>query len=121
MVVRRTVPELVESAVHAGDLAGADAVGEATGGMRLVVRIGIWVADGRDVRARIRATTCASLIAYAEAACTFLEAGTHPVALDADLLRRAVEGVHPVHLDRASLVAAAVPRRARASPKGAIE
>lgn len=118
--MRRTVSELVGSAVHAGDLTGADAVGEATGGTRLVVRIGLWIADGRIVQARFRATTCASLIAYAEVACTFLEAGTHPVALDAGLLRGAVEGVHPVHLDRASLVAAAVPRPAGASPKGAI-
>jgi hypothetical protein len=60
------------------------------------------------VRARYRATTCASLIAYAEAACVLLEAGRAPAALAAVDLHGAVTGVHPGHRDRADLVAAAV-------------
>ena len=92
----------------AGAVDGAAAVGEASGGERLLVRIGLWVQAGRVTRARFRASTCASLLAYADAACERLEAGDAPAGLDAEALRGAVSGVHPVHHDRAALVAAAV-------------
>jgi hypothetical protein len=99
----RTVAECVDRPVHAGPLAGAARVGEAARDGRLV-RIGLF-ADGR---ARFRATTCASLIAYAEVACEALEAGVPPSALDARSLRARVAGVHPSHLERAALVASAI-------------
>ncbi|BDG01032.1 iron-sulfur cluster assembly scaffold protein [Anaeromyxobacter oryzae] len=112
----RPVAELVAEPRHAGAVAGADALGEASGGDRLLVRIGVWTgADGRVTRARFRATTCASLIAYAEAACALLEGGRAPDALGADALRAEVAGVHPGHLDRAELVVAAL--RAAAVPR----
>jgi NifU-like protein involved in Fe-S cluster formation len=117
--VPQTVAQLIEHAAHAGDLAGADRVGEAEGGERLVVRIGLWLSDGKVARARFRATTCASLIAYAEAACRLLEGAAAPPAIDADLLRRSVQGVNSSHLDRAALVVAAVPRDPR-SPQGGL-
>jgi hypothetical protein len=68
-----------------------------------VVRIGVWH-EGRRVRARFRASTCASLIAYAQVACEALEAGAPH---DARALRSRLAGVHPAHEDRAELVAAA--------------
>lgn len=97
------MPEYVEAPRHAGSLEGAVRTGEAAAGGRLV-RIGVF-ADGG---VRFRATTCASLIAYAEAACEALEAGVPPAALDARALRARVTGVHPDHLERAALVAAAI-------------
>lgn len=107
--VARTVAEHVADPRYAAAaLDGAAAVGEATGRRRLLVRLGVWRRDGRIARARYRASTCASLIAYAEVACALLEAGTPPAGLDADRLRAEVPGVHPVHHDRAELVAAAV-------------
>jgi NifU-like protein involved in Fe-S cluster formation len=118
--VNPSVAQLVDAATHAGDLAGADAVGEAAGGARLVVRVGLWHSGGRVARARFRATTCASLIAFAEVACRLLEGGTAPSAVDADLLRGSVRGVHPSHLDRAALVAAAVPQTAAHHPAGGL-
>jgi hypothetical protein len=93
----------VDRAAHAGPLDGAARIGEAARDGRLV-RIGVF-ADGR---ARFRASACASLIAYAEVACEALEAGVPPAALDAPALRARVAGVHPSHLERAALVAAAV-------------
>lgn len=95
--------ELVAAPEHGGGLEGAERIGEAADDERLV-RIGVF-ADGR---ARFRATTCASLIAYAEVACRSLEAGTSPDALDARALRGRVAGAHPDHADRAALVAAAL-------------
>ncbi len=96
---------------HAGPLDGATRVGEAAGGDGRVVRIGVFP----DGRARFRATTCASLIAYAEVACEAIEAGVPSDALDAGALRGRVLGVHPSHLERAALVAAAV--RAALAPE----
>lgn len=113
-----TVAELVDSASHAGGLEGALVVGEASGGERLVVRIGLWYADGRVTRARFRATTCASLIAFAEAACRLVESGTAPPDVGPGLLHRAVRNVHPRHLDRAALVSAALTGAVSHSPKG---
>jgi hypothetical protein len=104
-VPARTVADWVDRACHAGPLHGAVRVGEASAGGRLV-RIGLFP----DGRARFRATSCASLLAYAEAACAALEAGVAPARLDAAALRARVDGVHPVHLDRAALVAAALAR-----------
>jgi len=104
--VPRRVWDLVGSPRFAAPLDGADAVGEASGGTRLLVRVGLWVHG--PVRARYRATTCAALIAYAEAACEALEGGADAARLDASALRACVAGVHPVHHDRAELVAAAV-------------
>lgn len=107
----RTVAEHVADPRHAGDVAGAPLTGEAAGATRLLVRVGLWVgSSGRVARARYRATTCASLIAYAEAACALAEAGEDLSRLDATRLRGAVSGVHPVHHDRADLVALALSR-----------
>jgi NifU-like protein involved in Fe-S cluster formation len=105
--VPRSVADRLAALRHAGSLDGAD-VGEAAGGERLVVRVGLWRDGGRVARARFRATTCASLLAYAEAACELLEAGADPGALGSEALRAAVAGVHPGHYDRAALVVAAV-------------
>lgn len=99
----RTISDCVDAPRHAGRLDGAVWMGEAEADGRLV-RIGRF-ADGR---ARFRATSCASLIAYAEVACEALEAGVAPSALDASALRARVAGVHPDHLERAALVAAAI-------------
>ncbi len=98
----RTVADCVAEPSHAGPLDGAARVGEAGGDGR-VVRIGIWH-EGRQVRARFRASTCASLIAYAQVACEALEAGAPH---HARALRSRLSGVHPAHEDRADLVAAA--------------
>lgn len=100
---RRTVADCVDAPAHSGPLEGAVRVGEASGGGRMV-RIGLF-ADGR---ARFLSTSCASLIAYAEVACEALEAGVPAGAIDALALRERVRGVHPSHLGRAALVAAAV-------------
>lgn len=104
----RTVADLVSDLRYAGPLDGAHAIGEAAGGERLVVRIGLWREGDRVVRARFRASTCAALIAYAEAACALVEAGAGPEKLEGAVLRAAVAGVHPGHHDRAEFVAAAV-------------
>lgn len=100
------VADLVAEPSHAGVLDGAF-VGEA-GEERMLVRVGLWLDEGRVLRARYRATTCAALIAYAEVACAALERGGGPAHLDVMSLRRAVEGVHPVHHGRAVIVARAV-------------
>lgn len=100
----RTVAECIADPRHAGPLHGAARIGEAARDGR-AVRIAVSAADGA-VRARFRATTCASLIAYAEVACEAIEAGAP--ADDAAALRGLVRGVHPAHEDRAELVAAAV-------------
>jgi hypothetical protein len=101
--VLRTVAGCVDAPDHAGPLDGAASVGAAARDGR-IVEIGVF----RDGRARFRATTCASLIAYAEVACAALESGVAPAALDAAALQERVTGVHPDHLERAALVAAAV-------------
>jgi hypothetical protein len=106
--VPRPVGDRVTDPRHAGSLEGAHAVGEASGGERLVVRIGLWREGGRVIRARFRASTCASLIAYADAACEALEAGEPPARLDPARVRGLVAGVHPVHHDRAALVSASL-------------
>lgn len=98
----RTVAECIAEPAHAGALDGALRVGEAARDGR-IVRIGIW-SGGGAVRARFRASTCASLIAFAEVACEAIEAGA---PADAQTLRAALRGVHPEHLDRADLVAVA--------------
>lgn len=106
----RTVAEHLADPRHAGSIDGAHRVGEAAEGERLLVRVGLWLDDGgRVTRARYRATTCAALVAYAEAACALAEEGEAPSPL-AERLRRAVRGVHPVHHDRAELVALAFAR-----------
>jgi len=115
-VKRRTVRDLVADPSHAGLLEGAALLGEAAGGERLLVLVGLWLDErGRVARARYRATSCASLIAYAEAACVLAEQGQRADALGPDRVRAAVAGVHPVHRDRADLVALAF-ARARAGP-----
>ncbi len=98
----RSVGDCLADPAHAGALDGASRVGEATQDGR-VVRIGVWSGPG-ETRARFCATSCASLIAYAEVACEAIEAGA-PV--DAGALRAALRGVHPEHQERAELVAAA--------------
>lgn len=102
-----TVADLVADAEHAGPPAGASGVGQAAAGGR-IVRIALWRSEGRIVRARFGATTCASLIASAEAACRALEAGTPPERLDGAAIRSYIAGLHPRHRDRADLVAEAV-------------
>jgi hypothetical protein len=104
----RSVADHVADPLHAAPLDGADAIGEASGGERLLVRVGLWAEGARVVRARYRATTCASLIAYAEVACALVETGTDPGAITSGTLRALVPGVHPVHHDRADLVAKAI-------------
>ena len=96
---------------HAGDLSGAPCLGEARSRDGLVVRLGVWrAASGAVVRARFRSTTCAALIAYAEAACRLAEGGALGSDDLAGRLRAAVAGVHPAHRDRADLVALALGR-----------
>ncbi|WP_234945210.1 iron-sulfur cluster assembly scaffold protein [Anaeromyxobacter sp. Fw109-5] len=102
-----TVADCLSDPAHAGPLDGATRVGRAAAGDRLVA-LGLWTEGDRIVRARFRATSCASLIAYAEVACAALEAGLPPAALDAQRLRASLAGVHPGHLVRADLVAAAL-------------
>jgi hypothetical protein len=106
-VPMRTVADCLSDPAHAGPLDGATRVGRAAAGDRLVA-LGLWTQGDRIVRARFRATSCASLIAYAEVACAALEGGMPPAALDAPRLRASLAGVHPGHLVRADLVAAAI-------------
>jgi NifU-like protein involved in Fe-S cluster formation len=98
---------------HAAPLLGADLVGQASEEGR-TVQLGLWLEGGKVTVARFRASSCASLIAYAEVACTLLEAGLSPKALDAGVLERELSGVHPSHRRRAEIVAraarAATPR-----------
>jgi hypothetical protein len=103
----RTVAECLAAPAHAGPLDGASCVGRAAREGRLV-EVGLWIAGARVLRARFRATTCASLIGYAEVACEALEASVPPRALGAAALRERLAGVHPAHLDRSELVAAAL-------------
>jgi hypothetical protein len=110
----RTVADCLADPTYAGPLDGASRVGRATDDGR-AVEIGLWTEGSRVVRARYRASACASLIGYAEVACEALEASVPPARLGADALRARLAGVHPIHLDRAELVAAAV--RAAAHPQ----
>jgi hypothetical protein len=98
----RSVAECIADPAHAGPLDGALRVGEAARDGR-VVRIGVWRSGGA-IRARFRASTCASLIAYAEVACEAIEAGR---PADPAALRARVRGVHPDHQLRAEIVSAA--------------
>ncbi len=66
--------------------------------------------SGAVVRARFRATTCAELIAYAEAACRLAEDGALGPGDLAARIRAAVASVHPAHRSRADLVALALER-----------
>ena len=117
-MLARSVSDLVANASHAAPLDGATRRGAAAAEPRLLVHVGLWVAEGgRVARARYRATTCAALLAYAEAACALLEAGGDAAALDAGRLRRAVKDAHPIHHDRADLVALAVARALAAPPQ----
>ena len=98
---------------HAAPLSGADPVGQASEEER-TVQVGAMTEGGEVTVARFRASSCASLIAYAEVACTLLEAGLSPTALDASVLERELSGVHPTHRRRAEIVA----RAARAATRG---
>ncbi len=105
---QRNVADLVADARHAGELEDAPRLGEAAGDGR-IVRIGLWTRGPEVARARFMASSCASLIAFAEAACRLVEAGAlTPGGDHAAALRRCVAGVHPQHLGRADLVAAAL-------------
>jgi hypothetical protein len=99
---------------HAGDLGGAPGLGEASSD-GLVVRLGVWRSGSGVVRARFRATTCAALIAYAEAACRLAEDGALGPGDLAARIRAAVAGVHPARRGRADLVALALARALAAS------
>jgi hypothetical protein len=118
----RRVADRVSDLRYAGRLAGAMNIGEASGGEGLLISVGLWpAADGGAPRARYRCTTCASLIACAEAACALVEAGVDPGAVDAARIAAAVEDLHPVHRNRADLVALALSRAlpGRTIPRGA--
>ena len=107
----RAIADLVADLRYAGSVDDAALVGEAAGGDRLLVRVGLWLdALGRVSQARYRATTCASLIGYAEAACALAESGEPLQAIGAECVRAAVAGVHRLHHDRADLVALALSR-----------
>ncbi len=100
------VADLLSDPRHAGPLLGAPAAGAAREGDRQV-EVGLWLDPaGRVERARFRATSCAALIAYAEAACSLAEASGR-AGVPADRIREAVTGVHPLHRGRAELVARA--------------
>lgn len=108
---RWSIAELLGAPSRGGALDGADRLGEATGGARLVVRIALWLDGvGRIEQARFKATTCASLVASAEAACRLLEDGFDPATLDGAVLRAHLDGLHPIHEDRTDLVARALHR-----------
>jgi len=115
--VPRRVADLVFAPDRSSPLDGATSVGQA-GDATMLVRVGLWLDGERVVRARWRATTCPALIAYAESACEALEDGAPPATLDAAALHARVAGVHPIHHDRAALVAAAV-RAAHDRARGA--
>ena len=111
-----SVAEHVANPRHAGDLGGAPCLGEASSGEGLVVRLGLWRGDsGAVVRARFRSTSCAALIAYAEAACRLAEEGALGPGHLAARIRGSVAGVHPAHRGRADLVALALERALAAS------
>ena len=99
--------DLVADPKHAGSLEGALHSGEAAGEGRLV-RVGLWLEGERVVQARFKATTCATLLVVAEAACRLLEAGADPRSFGAPDLRRVLIGLPPFHEDRLELVARAV-------------
>jgi len=116
--VPRRLADLVYEPLHAGALEGAALLGEAAGGDRLLVRVGLWLdPDGRVQRARHRTSACAALIGYAEAACLLAEAGEPPGALRAGRLLAAVTGAHPLHRDRAELVARALAQALSSRPE----
>jgi len=105
----RNVAQRVAELRWGGNAAAAPRCGEARGAGNLIVQVGLWPdASGRVQRARWRATTCASLMAYADLACELLESGVAPAALDAHALQAGLPGVHPLHLDRADLIVRAV-------------
>jgi hypothetical protein len=111
------VGDFVASPDHAGDIDAAPRRGEAVRTDRLIVRLGLWEDDrGVVTRARFKASTCASLIAFAELACELLEGGAAPGGIDAAFLLSRLEGVHPIHRDRADLVVEAL----RAATPGAL-
>jgi hypothetical protein len=115
--VPTSVAALVAGSCRSEPLSGAARVASAAGEPRLVVEVGFWLdGTGRVERARYRATTCAALIAYAEAGCAIAEA-EGAAAVSPARLRDAVSGVHPVHHDRAELVALAFARASGASPQ----
>ncbi|HEX9289436.1 MAG TPA: hypothetical protein VF904_07935 [Anaeromyxobacteraceae bacterium] len=88
-------------------LHGATTTGEAAR-RQLSVRVGLWLDETGWVRqARWRAVDDAALRAYAEAACSLLESGADPRALDGDALRAATADTLPDR-DRADLVASAI-------------
>jgi len=112
-----TVGDLLSDPSHGGPLDGASRIGEAVLGDRRV-RVGLWLdPDGRVQRARHRTSACAALIGYAEAACLLAEAGEPPGALRAGRLLAAVTGAHPLHRDRAELVARALAQALSSRPE----
>jgi hypothetical protein len=115
--VPTSVADHLQDPRHAAPLAGADRIGQASADGR-TVQVGLWLDGGAVVRARFLASSCASLIAYADVACALLEAGLPPASLDAPALRAELRGVHPGHLRRADLVAAAARAAAPSTPAG---
>lgn len=107
--------DLVAYPDHGGALAGAECVGRATL-LDRSVEIGLFFEGDRVVRARFQASTCASLIAYAEVACRALESGER--RLSAESLEERVRGVHPLHRNRAAAVSIAVARALTSLSKG---
>ena len=82
-VRRRSVGDLVSHPIHAGDVREAPLRGQASRPDRLVVWLGLWPgAPGAPTRARFKAATCASLLAFAELTCELLEDGAAPETID---------------------------------------
>jgi hypothetical protein len=105
----RTVADIFHDVRRCGGATGSTCAGLAADEDGRTVQIALWVGtDDRVIAARWRASTCPSLIAYAETACALLEAGIAPVDLERAALRAAVAGVHPAHRRHADLVLDAV-------------
>ena len=95
------------AATHEGSLDGATLTGEVARG-QIAIRIGLWLDEKGAVRqARWRCKDDPELGAYAENACSIVEAGASPITLDAKALRGAVPSA-PLGDDRPELVVSAL-------------
>jgi len=117
---RRTVGDRVRTTRWSAPTGDADACAEGTRpDERLVLRVGLWVEGGTVAAARFRATTCATLLALADAACEWAEG--RPVAEVAavapPVLLALLPDVPEGRRDRASLVAAALRAAASCVPR----
>jgi hypothetical protein len=109
--LRRSISEHLADPRHAGSLDGADRIGNAGDAGGPSVAIGVWFDRmGRVQQARWTVTAPGSdaLGAYAEVACTLLEGGVAPATVDANALRRTLDGVTVPDQAQADLVARAI-------------